>query len=182
MYYDTLADKIIYFVKTFIVVRKKQLLKFFSDNNCHQTSVETELNYLIASKRLHMHPGDTVSIFQTLDRPIDYYEPLLDAIEALCLLKSRQVEWYLPSRYPMEIIFGTCDDIAYSVTAFGRSWQVKYGLTPQARQEMIPPGEEDVIRHMAVVHDKELIPKLQPLNFSHYVLLHPGGGVEDVYG
>ena len=129
-----------------------------------------------------MHPGDTVSIFQTLDRPIDSYEPLLDAIEALCLLKSRQVEWYLPSRYPMEIIFGTCDDIAYSVTAFGRSWQVKYGLTPQARQEMIPPGEEDVIRHMAVVHDKELIPKLQPLNFSHYVLLHPGGGVEDVYG
>jgi hypothetical protein len=80
--------------------------------------------------------------------------------------------------YPIDIMFGTSDNIVYDVTTFSENWQAKYSLTEMVRKNLCPPDEEDHVKHVAVVRDETIIPKIFPLGFEMFVLLKPDGQIE----
>lgn len=83
-----------------------------------------------------------------------------------------------PMPYPIDIMFGTSDNVVYDVTAFPDSWQAKYSLTGLVRDSLRPPDEEDHVKHIAVVRNEQTIFKIKPLGFYMYVVLYPDGRIE----
>lgn len=172
----TLSEQIMHFVKTFRVVREDQIVRFFTDWG--ETHVHYELEGLLIQKWLHELDEDRISTVQNLHAPMKSFDSCIDAIEALCLLRSNQVDWIVSMDYPIDIMFGTTDNIVYDVTAFDENWQAKASLTQMVRNRLTPEGIEDITQHVAVVRDESLIRRLLPLGFSLFLVIRPDGHVD----
>lgn len=172
----TLSEQIMHFVKTLRVVREDQILRFFKDWG--EANVDYELEGLLLRKWLHEQDEDRISTVQNLHAPMHSFDSCVDAVEALCLLRSKQVNWIVAMDYPVDIMFGTTDNIVYDVTTFDENWQAKASLTQMVRNRLTPEGIEDITQHVAVIRDESLIRKLLPLGFALFLIIRPDGHID----
>lgn len=172
----TLSEQIIHFVKTLRVVREDQIIRFFMDWG--ENNVDYELEGLLERRWLYEQDEDRISTIKNLHAPMNSFDSCIDAVEALCLLRSKQVNWIVAMDYPIDIMFGTTDNIVYDVTSFDENWQAKASITQMVRNRQTPEGVEDITQHVAVIRDESLMGKLLPLGFSLFLVLRPDGHID----
>ncbi len=165
----TLESAIVKFVKTFRVVRKDHLYKFFSDWD--DENVERTVTRLCTTKVLFGQPNGLVSSVMQLHCDIGQYDNQLKALDVLCLMKSNEVRWFDVADYPLDIRFLTSEDEVFDVAVLDENWANKYALLPQTWKRGIPPGQEDIFNHVAVVSNLDVAQKVRDLGFNQFALI-----------
>ncbi len=175
-----LQAQMLEFVKTFFVVKERQIKKFFSDWG--YSDAEYALNNLLCYGQLIRHPQDTISFVRTLPEPLSYYEPCITALDVMLMLQSKKIVYFSRESFPTELMFVTTDSQIYDVVVFDELWVGKYATVQQARKRMLlPGGEEDPTNHVAVVPSRDLAIKVDPLGFALYAVVDHDTGKADLF-
>jgi len=172
----TLREQIYNFVCEFRLVEERQIYKIFQDQG--KNNVAFEIASLKRTGRIFELQDGRLSAIRRLPMDQWNYENIIRAINVLCELPSSRIRWYALEDYPQEIVFVTDEDIIYDVAVFDEyNWVTKYGLIPRWRKRTIPAGEKDPINHIAVIPNRDLIPKIESLGFSMYAIIDSKGNV-----
>lgn len=174
-----LGEQIHKFVKTALIVKESQILRFFRDWD--EEYLKYTLDQMIRRGKLFRHEPDYLSIAQYLRMTPSSYDSIVDAVELLCEFTSSEVLWMFRLDYPEELAIGTVSGDVYIVTSFGDNWQIKSSLIPRARKTSVPAGEEDTATYVAVVRDASLIDKLLQVVPFHNILVLNADGSRDLY-
>lgn len=165
-----LQNQIANFVRRFFCVEEVQIHRFFSDYDTE--TVNHELDTLLRTNRLFRVSDTRISFRRKLPIPINHYDATIRALYVMCDLPSKKVRWYSCDEYPAEILFLTEDDIIYDVTIFTETdWVGKYAMIKRTKGKSIPKGEVDPVNHIAIIPDKDFIPKIEELGFTFYATL-----------
>lgn len=177
MLHLTLEEQILHFVKTFMVVREDQILRFFDDWGAKK--VNYVLEGLLQKKWLHEHKNDRISIVKTLHAPMSSYDSCIDALDVMCTMRSKDIDSFVRLDYPHELLFITSNNTVFDVTVFGLAWQAKLTQVEMMRKRELLPGIEDIVIHVAAIHEEKVAHKILPYNFQKIALLPntPGGDV-----
>lgn len=174
-----LETQVLQFVRTFYVVRLRQIRKFFSDWGA--SDVDFFLTNLLSTNQLTLHDEQFVSVARHLPQPVSYYYPCMDAIDVMVMLRSQNVTWMGKLDFPTEILFVTTDNEVYDVTVFDDLWATKYSLIPRTRNKCLPPGESDPVKHVAVVPDEGIANAIDELGFFWYAIVDRDTGFVDLF-
>lgn len=177
MFEVELDQAIMKFVRAFHVVKKRHIIRFFSDWNENANRV---LDYLLVMNRLHELPGEYISTVRKVYGGIEQYGNQCMALDLLCgTLKAGDVKWFAPADYPMDIRFLTTDDELFDVSVIDTNWVNKYALLPIAWKKGLPKDmEDDCFNHIAVVPNLELAHKVQDLDFTQFAVVDSNGGCQ----
>ena len=171
------------FVRTFRVVRRRHLDRFFHD--WEKGVYQHTMKHLLGGKILHTHVDDILSLHfpGKLPSPLPTYNGTLKCLDMLSsALKSSEVVWYDVADFPLDMRFLTAADELYDVTYIDSSnWTLKYGLLPIAWKKCIPLGQEDPYNHIAVVPSLDVAQNLRDLAFSQFIVVDCNGGIEGIY-
>lgn len=172
------------FVKSFRVVRVRQIKRFFSDRgerNCNEA-----LDALMVEKKvLHDHGDGIVSTAYPgkLPSPMYTYEGTMRCLDMMTgLLQSGEVQWFQTADFPLNIMFLTTANELYDVSYVDSSnWVQKAALFPSAWKRGLPAGQDDPFNHIAVVPSLDVAKQLRYLPFDQFVLIDSNGGVLQIY-
>lgn len=169
------------FVRNFYVVRERQIKKFFADWGTGE--VEFALHDLEYKGQIvrHGQNHEYLSFVRQLPHPISEYLPCMDAIDVMAMLRSKEVVWFNRDVFPVEITFSTVDNKIYDVVVFDDFWMAKYPVVSRTRGQTLPPGEKDIVNHIAVVPSVDIAKKVYPLGFTLYGQVNPRDGFVDLY-
>lgn len=168
-----LRDRVAKFLNTLEVVRSDQVYKFF--RNEHKQAVMRAVTNL-RNEFLIFYHGDYLAVVRDLPTPIFNYGDRVTAIDVLCLMDSKEVLWFSLDEYPWELIFGLHNGMCYAVTVLGaHNWSTKYAMIQKFRSRPLLKGIPDPVKYIAVVPNKDLIPKIQDFGFSYYATMDKDG-------
>lgn len=164
-----LMQQILTFVERMRMVEERQVRAFFSDQGRYET--EYALHKLKDMHRIHnINGGSRISTNLKINNA-NNYDSVIDALDVMVQLRSKDVNWYALRDLPFELEF--CVDnysTMFTVSVFDiRNWAVRYEQTKRLRSINLPIGEEDPRKHIAVISDSSLIEKLEPLGFDMFV-------------
>lgn len=170
-----LSDQILSFVQGFYVVEERQIQKFFADWGGE--NVNKCLSRLYYEKRLYKIDDSRVSTVKELPMQVHAYMDIISAVWVLCTLRSENVRWCSLDNYPSEIVFVTEDDIIYDICVFReKNLASKVALMDRTRG-MLDFGEEDPVKHIAVVDDLEMFRRIEHLGWYGFATVDRNGKV-----
>ncbi|HIT33021.1 MAG TPA: hypothetical protein IAC31_00105 [Candidatus Faecousia intestinigallinarum] len=174
-----LKQQILDFVRSFSVVKERQIRKFFSDWG--YGSVNAALKMLLDQQALIRHQEEYLSTARKLPAPLSSYQDVFCAIDVMLTLQSQKIRWYSRTSYPVELIFGTIDNAVYDVAVFNADdWAFKYSMIPNSRQKM-DEAEEDPVQHVAVVPNDSLAARIDSLGFCLYAVIDKQTGKAELF-
>ena len=173
-----LQAQMLHFVKTFYVVKERQLEQFFGDWG--RAEARYALTGLINTGRLIRHPCETVSFARTLPKAIQHYMPGIAALEVMVMLQSKRIVFCNKEDYPVELLYATTEGELYDVVVFDDLWSVKYASLSHTKGRF-PPGETDITKHVAVVPNEEIAQKVESLGFDLFAIVDYSSGHVELF-
>lgn len=173
----TLQQQIKAFVQRFYVVRLRQIRQFFQEYE----ELESVLKDMLYNSDLIIHQEEYVSVVRKLPMQLKYYIPCTKAIDVMIQLPASKVVWFNREDYPLELTFSTTDDMVYDVAIFDEQWQPKYVSIKRTRPRTVPPGEQDVTQHLAVVANVDFAKKIDDIGFDLYAVVDDKTGETELF-
>ncbi|MBQ1735999.1 MAG: hypothetical protein II038_14225 [Lachnospiraceae bacterium] len=178
MMYELLNDNLKLFIKTFGCVKRRHIENLFGKTHSPK-AIKFQMDTLIRDRVVVIDEDGNVSYKSAPPMTREYLANQFKALDVLCCMEDTDIRDFYPAQYPCSLLFITEDNSVYDVTVFDyNNYNALSNLVPLVREAQQQRKVEDIVIHIAVVPDTELIPYIAALRFEQYCVIDEYGNAE----
>lgn len=178
MKYNSLFDNLKEFIRTFGCVKRRHIENLFGKNHSNK-AIKFQMDTLVRENIVVLDEEGNVSYKSAPPMTREYLAAQFKALDVLCCMEDTDIRAYYPAQYPCSLLFITEGNDVYDVTVFDyNNYNALTNLVPLVREAQQQKNVEDIVVHIAVVPDTDLIQHIAELHFEQYCVLDEAGHAE----